>query len=85
MPELPDFYSLLWNIAKGSKGFVSPESDEPVIREKAFSVEQMSISDLEERISLLRNEISLCEQAIERKKAQKRAADALFGPGAGSS
>ncbi len=60
---------------------MSAENDEPPIRRKSLSTEQMSIGELEERISLLRQEISVCEAEIEKKKAQKQAAEALFGSG----
>lgn len=60
---------------------MSAENDEPPIRRKSLSTEQMSIGELEERISLLRHEISVCEAEIEKKRAQKQAAEALFGSG----
>ncbi len=39
-----------------------------------------SIGQLEDRIAALQAEIALCEQAIAQKKAQRGAADQLFGP-----
>lgn len=53
--------------------------EEPVLVRKAQSLDQMSVGDLEARIGQLKAEIAACEAEIERKKAQKRAADALFG------
>jgi uncharacterized small protein (DUF1192 family) len=42
-------------------------------------IENASIGDLEERIERLRAEIALCERAIAAKKAQRAAADSVFG------
>jgi uncharacterized small protein (DUF1192 family) len=53
--------------------------EEPVLVRKARALDQMSIDELEVRIGALREEIAACETEIEKKKAQKRAADALFG------
>lgn len=53
--------------------------EEPVLVRKAQALDQMSIDELELRISQLKAEILACEAEIEKKKAQKRAADALFG------
>lgn len=55
--------------------------EEPVLVRKALGLDQMSVADLEVRITNLKAEIAACEAEIERKKAQKRAADALFGGG----
>ncbi|MFN7056538.1 DUF1192 family protein [Hyphomonas sp.] len=55
--------------------------EEPVLVRKAQGLDQMSVDELELRISALRAEIAACEAEIEKKKAQKRAADALFGGG----
>lgn len=53
--------------------------EEPVLVRKAQALHQMSIDELETRIGQLKAEILACEAEIEKKKAQKRAADALFG------
>lgn len=53
--------------------------EEPVLVRKAQALDQMSIDELEMRIGQLKAEILACEAEIEKKKAQKRAADALFG------
>lgn len=53
--------------------------EEPVLVRKAQTLDQMSVGELEARISELKTEIAACEAEIEKKKAQKRAADALFG------
>ncbi|MGE6696825.1 DUF1192 family protein [Hyphomonas sp. NPDC076900] len=53
--------------------------EEPVLVRKAQGLDQMSIDELETRIGELKAEILACEAEIEKKKAQKRAADALFG------
>lgn len=45
----------------------------------AVQLEDASIIELEDRIARLKDEIGLCEQAIERKKAQRNAADSVFG------
>ena len=42
-------------------------------------LENASIGDLEARIERLRDEISQCERAIQSKKAQRAAADSVFG------
>lgn len=50
---------------------------------KALSLEQQmeasSIGDLEARIERLKAEIQLCEKAIQAKRAQRAAADSVFG------
>ncbi|MFN3609967.1 MAG: DUF1192 family protein [Hyphomonas sp.] len=53
--------------------------EEPVLVRKAQDLDQMSVDELEARIARLKAEIGACETEIEKKKAQKRAADALFG------
>ncbi|OZB18534.1 MAG: hypothetical protein B7X53_02985 [Hyphomonas sp. 34-62-18] len=53
--------------------------EEPVLVRKAQALDQMSIDELELRIGQLKAEILACEAEIEKKKAQKRAANALFG------
>jgi uncharacterized small protein (DUF1192 family) len=55
--------------------------EEPVRVRKALALDDMSISELEERIEMLRSDIAACEAEIARKRAQKNAADALFGGG----
>jgi uncharacterized small protein (DUF1192 family) len=55
--------------------------EEPVLIKRPQSLDQMSVAELEVRIEQLKAEILACETEIERKKAQKRAADALFGGG----
>lgn len=42
-------------------------------------LENASVGELEDRIARLRGEIAQCEQAIARKKAQRAAADSVFG------
>ena len=55
--------------------------EEPVLIKRPQALDQMSVEELEVRITHLKSEIAACETEIERKKAQKRAADALFGGG----
>lgn len=57
------------------------QDEDPVLVKRTLSLDQMSAPDLVERIANLKAEIAACEAEIERKKAQKRAADALFGGG----
>ena len=42
-------------------------------------LETASIDELEHRIEQLKAEIALCEQAIKAKRAQRAAADSVFG------
>ena len=42
-------------------------------------IENASIGDLEDRIERLRGEIAMCERAIASKRAQRAAADSVFG------
>ena len=42
-------------------------------------LDNASIGDLEDRIENLRAEIALCERAIAAKRAQRAAADSVFG------
>ncbi len=42
-------------------------------------LENASIGDLEDRIERLHAEIALCEKAIAAKRAQRAAADSVFG------
>lgn len=55
--------------------------EEPVRINRPQSLDQMSIEELGVRIEALQAEIAACEAEIERKRSQKRAADALFGGG----
>ena len=46
------------------------------------TLEQMSVDELEMRaLRTLKDGIAACEREIEKKRAQKSAADALFGGG----
>ncbi len=45
----------------------------------AAQLENASIDELEDRIARLKSEIVLCEQAIQSKRAQRAAADSVFG------
>ena len=54
----------------------------PPVRKPASleaQIENASIGDLEARIEQLRAEIGLCERAIAAKRAQRAAADSVFG------
>jgi uncharacterized small protein (DUF1192 family) len=42
-------------------------------------LENASIDELEQRIAALRAEIALCEKSIASKRAQRAAADSVFG------
>ncbi len=42
-------------------------------------IENASIDDLEDRIECLKAEIVMCEKAIAAKRAQRAAADSVFG------
>ncbi len=42
-------------------------------------LENASIDELEHRIERLKSEISACQRAIEAKRAQRAAADSVFG------
>ena len=53
--------------------------EEPIRSTRPMPLDQMSIEQLQARIEEVRGEIALCEQEIEKKRAQKAAADALFG------
>lgn len=57
------------------------EDEEPILVNTRGVLEPLSIDELEARIETLREGIAACEAEIERKKAQKSAADALFGGG----
>ncbi|WP_273183825.1 DUF1192 domain-containing protein [Hyphomonas adhaerens] len=55
--------------------------EEPILVNTPQTLEQMSVEELEMRIATLKDGIAACEQEIEKKRAQKSAADALFGGG----
>ena len=57
------------------------QDEEPVRIKRPKDLDQMSVEDLDAHIAWLKSEIAACETEIERKKAQKKAADALFGGG----
>ena len=44
-------------------------------------LELFGVAELEERIDVLRSEIARCQAQIDRKRAGRAAADALFGAG----
>lgn len=55
----------------------APPAKKPVPVEA--QLENASVEELEARIIKLRAEIQLCETAIQAKRAQRAAADAVFG------
>ena len=55
------------------------QDEEPIRVRRPQALDQMSVEELEGYIGQLKAEIQASETEIERKKAQKRAADALFG------
>ena len=59
------------------------DDDPDAPRKKAMplkaQLELASIDELQARIAGLREEIALCEAAIDAKQAQRSAADAVFG------
>ena len=55
--------------------------EEPILVNTPQTLEQMSVEELEARIAQLKDGIAACEREIEKKRAQKSAADALFGGG----
>ena len=57
------------------------DDEEPILVNTPQTLEQMSVEELEARIALLKEGIAACEAQIEKKRAQKSAADALFGGG----
>ncbi|MCU0730807.1 MAG: DUF1192 domain-containing protein [Hyphomonas sp.] len=57
------------------------QDEEPIRVRRPQALDQMSVEELEVYIGQLKAEIQASETEIERKKAQKRAADALFGGG----
>ena len=52
--------------------------EDPVLTNRAQTLDQMSIDELHEKIRVLRGKIAECELEIAKKEAQKSAADALF-------
>ncbi len=52
--------------------------DEEPVKKTARLLEDMSITDLRERISTLQLEIAACEASIARKEATRKAAEAAF-------
>jgi uncharacterized small protein (DUF1192 family) len=61
---------------------VTPDDDRP-IRKPAHEIGQdlytLSIEDFDERIALLKAEITRLEEARQKKSAQRAAADSIFG------
>lgn len=57
------------------------QDEEPIRVRRPQALDQMSVEELEVYIGQLKAEIQASETEIQRKKAQKRAADALFGGG----
>jgi uncharacterized small protein (DUF1192 family) len=55
----------------------APPAKKPVSLEA--QLENASVGDLEARIERLKSEIGMCERAIAAKKAQRAAADSVFG------
>jgi uncharacterized small protein (DUF1192 family) len=55
----------------------APPAKKPVSLEA--QLENASVGDLEDRIERLKSEIGMCERAIAAKKAQRAAADSVFG------
>jgi uncharacterized small protein (DUF1192 family) len=55
----------------------APPAKKPMSLEA--QLENASIGELEGRIERLRSEISACEKAIQAKRAQRAAADSVFG------
>lgn len=55
----------------------APPAKKPISLE--MQLENASIGELEDRIERLKSEIGLCERAIAAKRAQRAAADSVFG------
>lgn len=55
----------------------APSAKRPVPLQQ--QLENASIDDLEARIARLKDEIAQCEAAIKAKRAQRAAADSVFG------
>lgn len=56
----------------------APPAKKPMTLEA--QIENASITELEDRIEHLKAEIATCERAIGAKRAQRAAADSVFGP-----
>jgi uncharacterized small protein (DUF1192 family) len=56
---------------------LAPPVKKPVSLEA--QLENASVGELEDRIERLKAEIGMCERAIAAKKAQRAAADSVFG------
>ena len=52
--------------------------DEPVRSPERLMLERLSESELEVRITTLKDEIAACEAELDRKRNHRSAADALF-------
>lgn len=55
--------------------------EEDPVRQTIRSLEDMSLEELNERVAMLESEIEACKSMIDKKEAQKKAADAIFGGG----
>jgi uncharacterized small protein (DUF1192 family) len=53
-------------------------ADEEPVKKPARLLEDMSISELSDRIETLKEQIRLCEAAIARKEASRKAAEQAF-------
>jgi uncharacterized small protein (DUF1192 family) len=58
--------------------FDDEEVKKPKAHEVGMPIDTMSVGELEERIALLRSEITRLEQAIGARRNTKAAADSLF-------
>ena len=58
--------------------FGDDEVKKPKAHEVGMPIDTMSVGELEERIALLRGEITRLEQAIDARKSTRAAADSLF-------
>ncbi len=56
--------------------------DEPVWSPERLMLERLSESELEARITTLKDEIAACEAELDRKRNHRSAADALFAKSA---
>ena len=52
--------------------------EEEPVRRPARLLEDMSVSELKEKIAAFREQIAACEAMIERKEASRKAAEAAF-------
>ena len=73
--------SALMNPEPDMEAKMAISDEEPILVNKAQTLDQMSVEELEQRIVALRLAIEDCEIQIAKKQAQKSAADALFGGG----